>query len=655
MAVVLLILGIFAVAVTLDFADGPERRLPFIRHRILECALIFSLLTYGITEGLSLFRWLSFPGVFISWFLVCLFGLFLFLAGRGKRRAIEIRDRMPRKLSRLEIALIIAMVFILLATLVTALMYPPNNWDSMTYHLSRVANWMEHQSTRFYPTSNPRQIVYQPMAEFLILHTMVLSASDFFANGVQWTAFLLSILGISLIAEELGANRKTQIVTAAIGATLPMAILQASSTQNDLVATLYIVAFSYFILRLRKEDTLRNIFFAGTALGLAMLTKGYAYVFCLPVFMLYVVRNLRFPWLLARTVLVFSCLVLVLNGAHYVRNTVVYGHPLGDAPRNHSNEVLSWKTVVSNMTRDIAWHLSSPSTTMNDALFTSVDKIHRMMGLDINDPKMTWQGTNFTLPPSYCPHEDMAQNFTTTVLLLFSIPFFFLAFKRGPEKMEIAAYLLAVVFSYVLFSLMLKWMPWNSRLHTPVFFLLAPFLALAWSQYGKILSPILAGLLLFSLPFLFLNLSRPLIHPPEKFIDGLPFAERLKPRFHLAEGGRTDRRFINFPELRGPYLDVIEYVKDRGFEKVGLLISGDDWDYPFLYLLRKEKTPQRMFRYVNVTNPSSNIASENWLPDCIIRTQQGWETLNVSGNPYRMTRSSGMVSVLEPASGDAPS
>ena len=61
----------------------------------------------------------------------------------------------------------------LLTTLATALISPPNNWDSMTYHMSRVEYWIQNKAVHFFTTNNPRQNVFAPFSEFFILHFQI--------------------------------------------------------------------------------------------------------------------------------------------------------------------------------------------------------------------------------------------------------------------------------------------------------------------------------------------------------------------------------------------------------------------------------------------------------------------------------------------------
>jgi hypothetical protein len=48
---------------------------------------------------------------------------------------------------------------------VLALITPPNMYDSMTYHMSRVVHWIQNGSLAHYPTSIGRQLFLPPGAE----------------------------------------------------------------------------------------------------------------------------------------------------------------------------------------------------------------------------------------------------------------------------------------------------------------------------------------------------------------------------------------------------------------------------------------------------------------------------------------------------------
>src|SRR5262249_2538151 len=124
--------------------------------------------------------------------------------------------------------LLAGVVIIAATTGFIALVAPPNTWDSLTYHMSRVMHWAQNRSVSHYPTHIQRQLHHTPWAEFAILHLQLLSGNDRFANTVQWFAMLGSVTGVSLIAKQVGADARGQIFSAVIAATIPMGILQAS-------------------------------------------------------------------------------------------------------------------------------------------------------------------------------------------------------------------------------------------------------------------------------------------------------------------------------------------------------------------------------------------------------------------------------------------
>ena len=173
-----------------------------------------------------------------------------------------------------------SLLFIVLtATAVTALSSVPNNWDSMTYHLPRIEHWLQNRSLEFYPTSIIRQLERNILAEKLILVFRSVSGAYPVANMVQWLSFCGCILVVGSIARELGGSRSAQYLSSVMMSMLPMAILQSSSTQVDLVAAFFGVASVYFLLRVRVGRPYFLLYSAVLAAALAWHAKGTAAVY----------------------------------------------------------------------------------------------------------------------------------------------------------------------------------------------------------------------------------------------------------------------------------------------------------------------------------------------------------------------------------------
>ena len=108
---------------------------------------------------------------------------------------------------------LIIFIIILLPLLILALLIPPNNWDSMSYHMTRVEEWRQNLNVYPFPTSNIRQVNYPPLAEYIILNLQVLSQSDYFANLVQYFSLLGSLSLISLSVKSLGLDFRGQFLS----------------------------------------------------------------------------------------------------------------------------------------------------------------------------------------------------------------------------------------------------------------------------------------------------------------------------------------------------------------------------------------------------------------------------------------------------------
>jgi hypothetical protein len=127
-----------------------------LRHSVLSGALVWAVLLVAMTEVLSLFRSLTFPWVSGLWGIVI---LILFPIGLRLNKSVTPIGRLKvAKTSPISRLLLLRMFLIVATVGLIAWVAPPNTTDSMTYHMSRVAHWIQNQSVSHYPTNILRQL-----------------------------------------------------------------------------------------------------------------------------------------------------------------------------------------------------------------------------------------------------------------------------------------------------------------------------------------------------------------------------------------------------------------------------------------------------------------------------------------------------------------
>jgi hypothetical protein len=500
----------------------------------------------------------------------------------------------------------------------TALLAPPNTTDSMTYHMARVAHWVQNHSVAHYPTHIVRQLYQAPWAEYAIMHLQILSRGDRLANLVQYGAFIGSAVGASLVAEQVGADRRGQLLAALLVATIPMGILQASSTQNDYVVTLWLVSLAHFALSFGARPAWASAAGVGASLGLAALTKGTAYVYAPALLCLVapaVARGRR--WRPIAQILAAVVLALALNLGYFARNVGLEGSPIVTAPFGFANEAFGVKTLVSNLVRNAALHLGTPVRWLNERIEQDIRLGLRAMGVKPDDVHTTWVGTGFAVRAS-STQEDRAGNLVHLVLVVGAVGACLLQ-KELRRHRILLGYLAALVAASCLFALALKWQPWHSRLHLPLFVLFSPVVAVALARTvgGKGTVAIGLGLALVSLPFLLQNRDRPLIT-----------------RRNVFSTPRKEQYFLHRPVRGQTYEGAARAVRASGCRDVGLLATEGDWEYPLWVRLGALRTRRRTVRIEHVDVRTTSAVIER-LPryaafsPCVVVALDGRDTPEV--------------------------
>jgi hypothetical protein len=172
--------------------------------------------------------------------------------------------------------LLLAVVASSLYELVLVLGAPPNNWDSLTYHLTRAADWAQHRGVHWVGNAPTDRInEFQPQAEQQVLLLFVTSGRAALFALPQWLAGLAAITGVFGAAARLGFAPRTAAFAALLFGTFPLVALESTTAQNDLVAAALPIAAAALVLGGSRAE----LSLAGVALGLALgvkLTTAYA-------------------------------------------------------------------------------------------------------------------------------------------------------------------------------------------------------------------------------------------------------------------------------------------------------------------------------------------------------------------------------------------
>lgn len=582
----------------------------------LQAAILWGSYLVVLTEVLSVLRavtpfWLS-----LGWLIPFLSSLGWLIT--RSRKGIRIRFpsyEFPKAWS--DRLLLLAILFILGITLFLALYTPPQTWDSLNYHLSRVAHWTQERGVIPFATGIEKQNLMQPGAEMVVLHFYVLLGGDRLANFVEWLAMFGSLVGVSFIASQLGANLLGQLISAVFAATLPMGIAQASSTMTDYVVAFWLICVASESLSIKRQGLKLNaVAFISLGAGLALLTKLTSVVYLLPFAILIIVVSLRRisagRSMLMGLLAIF--LVVVMNAGHLTRNTMVYGHPIGPSSKValHANEIYEPRVFLSNLLRNAALHAGTPWSRVNDWLFLSIYKVHAKLGLDVQDPRTTTVGWFAIGKPN--TGEATAGNPLHAVLIL--IIFCLILIAPRLRKSSVTVYAVVVAATFLIYCLLFKWQVFGSRLHLPFFVLFAPAVGFSLSRIlpSDAVRLIGAILILASWPWLTGIDSRPLI-PNEQSLTGSVLTQ-TREELYFALGGH----------LVKPYPSMTDIIQETGCNKVGLMLSGSGAEYP-LWVLLGAPDPDLELEWIVSGTPSESYRQVDFQPCAVIceKCPEEWE------------------------------
>ncbi|WP_144056845.1 glycosyltransferase family 39 protein, partial [Micromonospora lupini] len=537
---------------------------------------------------------------------------------------------------------------LVLLELLVALLAEPNNFDSQTYHLPKVEHWVAQGDLDFWPTAIHRQVTIPPGAEYLLLHLRLLTGSDALHNLVQWAAGVLCLLVAARITAQLGGGRRAQLITAFVLASTPMVVLQATSTQTDLVCAAWVACAATLVLDgLRRRTGWGTLLCLGAATGLTAVTKTSGLIAVGPLLVLWGLAQLRLA-LAARApaaalsvggpsaggapaggasvaatsadeaptgatsvgrvrpvggvvrVVAGSALILVVAavvvGPFLARVTAEFGHPLGP-PRLRESipmERHDPASVLVNALRIGHTAFDTPLAPLRSASADAIIDGADAIGVDPQDRAITFGREVFPVPAWYPDEDRVAFPIAGAVALLGALVALVRPRRIDPGQVgPLRAYAVVVLTTVLLHTAMLKWQPWGNRLLLYALVLAVPLAGL-WldailrRHAGRATSTApTSGRARRSVATLAVVAVLATSALAGVLALSYGFPRRLVGSGSVFTTSDWDTRFLRRPEWADEFRWAASAVRDSGARRIGLVEQNDNWEYPWWLLLRQ--------------------------------------------------------------------
>ena len=583
----------------------------------IEACCIWMLILFAMTEFLSVFHTIRFIALFGIWVvldLVLIAALAVQIKAAGYKIG-ELFGKYKKTLTWREYPYYGILFLIGAIVLVLAICTTPYNWDSMTYHLPRIAYWTQNRSVEHYATNSIRQIASPVLGEFVNLHVYVLCRGrDILFNMLQAGSYITCSLLVGAIAGKLGCNRLFRFLAMLIYMTMPIAFAEALTTQVDNFATVWLLFYVYVLLDLVKAkkmeckgDEIGKVCTLGMCVAWGYLTKPSVCI-AMVIFA---------AWLLGRCVvrkdkvrdlfsLVFCALpyLAVPLAPELLRNFKTF-HAYASESTGARQLVgtLQPSYLLVNFMKNFTFNLPTSLIKDSQIFFEKfARKTAEILSVDLNAESISEDGGEFAMnePNSYS--HDSAINPIVMWLCIFCVLCVICMIRKIDWKFIANGYLAASVISFCVFCTVLRWEPYVTRYMVSYLALLCPMIA-SQIQYRTEAKK-----------------SRPLRSGIVGVVCFLCIMETISmTAFHYDQYVRWDRNirpYGYFARVRGEaayYAELTDAIKSQTYASVGLHLGGNDFEYPIWKMLDGQR-----IEHINVQNESAMYAKQDFTPECII-------------------------------------
>jgi 4-amino-4-deoxy-L-arabinose transferase-like glycosyltransferase len=322
--------------------------------------------------------------------------------------------------------LLFSVIVIFLISLVTAIFVAPHNWDSMTYHLARVAYYLQNGNLNYFDANYWAQVVHPKNSALVLLFVYLVGGeNENLTQIVQLCSYIVAVFSIYGISRLLDFNKTESIFAALVSALLVEWLMQATTTQNDMMLTALTGVSVYCLLRYRASSRLIYLAFVALAIALGLGVKT-SYVLVIPSIALIALYSFAKPEITLSAsirngfyfiVFLLAALSVLTLPSGLLENYNRFGHPVGPETvvSNHAFSSQTEEYIIHHGTKNLLRYMIE--FTSLDGLYP-IAQVRRMqewirypavfanhrLGLDLESTEATRAYFNLEKKPT--SHED---------------------------------------------------------------------------------------------------------------------------------------------------------------------------------------------------------------------------------------------------------
>ena len=465
-------------------------------------------------EILSLFSFISIPGVLIlnilflivSIFLWNKFGRPIWKLSLGKFFSKYINCiKQDKSLFILSAGFLIA---VLTALFMSSFM-PIMNFDAESYHALRSLFWIHNHNLNHFFIADMRNLVFPINSELVFAWVFLFIKRSAWIMYTSFAGFLLVIFGLYNILSFLKYTMRRKLWVIFMVSSLSSVLAQIATTETDIIIAGLIISSIYLFWYSVKEKKTVPLFMSALAYALAIGTKSTALIAIPGCAIGYIALSsyyygkdcyriiLKFIWFGILNFIIFS-------SYNYILNFINYGNMFGSKYMlaSHSNEY-GCRAIVANFIKYIFMFVDFAGFMWNEYLAVHIENVRNAILSLLN--MSIYKDGYYTLGANRTTLVEPVMGMGILGLILY-FPFWIYSllrpiFTRKKRDIFIFAFAMFLLINIIFMSYKLAYMSYSIRFLTCFCVISSPILVYSYCKHMNLYK---FFIVLFSMYYLFM-------------------------------------------------------------------------------------------------------------------------------------------------------